>query len=76
MHLLDVEQRRKYLHEAKLQAKVEVVAYKSEATNEKNFNLLQQTRQGWAHTTEESCVGQSEDLPLVKNPEQCKPERF
>ena len=26
--------------------------------------------------SEESCVGQSEDLPLVKNPEQCKPERF
>ena len=42
MHLLDVEQRRNYLHEAKLQAKVEVVAYKSEATNEKKFNLLQQ----------------------------------
>ena len=42
VHMLDIDQRRKYLQEAKRHPIVKRVAYKSAATDEINDNLLQQ----------------------------------
>ena len=42
VHMLDIDQRRKYLQEAKRHPIVKRVAYKSAATDETNDNLLQQ----------------------------------
>ena len=42
VHMLDIDQRRKYLQEAKRHPIVKRVAYKSAATDKINDNLLQQ----------------------------------